>query len=124
MPSADSKGSYVDCAPDPVSVAPDAAEEGEVVHDVVEKTSYINVDYDSKTKVVAEYSDTKKIYDLTDGNITTVNSERSSCPEVSSQPSFIGKDACDVNDTSFQSIMKFDVDFRVVLYAFVMLSGA
>ena len=39
------------------------------------------------------------------------------------QPSFIGKEASGIHDTTFQSIMKCDVDIRKDLYANVVLSG-
>jgi len=52
-----------------------------------------------------------------------VGSERFRCPEVLFQPSFVGKEASGVHDTTFQSIMKCDVDIRKDLYANVVLSG-
>jgi len=39
------------------------------------------------------------------------------------QPSFVGKEASGIHDTTFQSIMKCDVDIRKDLYANVVLSG-
>merc|ERR1711948_192163 len=62
-------------------------------------------------------------YELPDGNIITVGSERFRCPEVLFQPSFVGKEASGIHDTTFQSIMKCDVDIRKDLYANVVLSG-
>ena len=56
-------------------------------------------------------------------NIITVGSERFRCPEVLFQPSFVGKEASGIHDTTFQSIMKCDVDIRKDLYANVVLSG-
>ena len=44
-------------------------------------------------------------------------------PEVLFQPSFIGKEASGIHDTTFQSIMKCDVDIRKDLYANIVLSG-
>merc|ERR1712168_274236 len=61
--------------------------------------------------------------ELPDGNIITVVSERFRCPEVLFQPSFVGKEASGIHDTTFQSIMKCDVDIRKDLYANVVLSG-
>merc|ERR1712241_729770 len=74
-------------------------------------------------KESSESSDKEKTYELPDGNIITVGSERFRCPEVLFQPSFIGKEASGVHDTTFQSIMKCDVDIRKDLYANVVLSG-
>jgi hypothetical protein len=44
--------------------------------------------------------------------------------EVLFQPSFIGKEASDIHDCTFQTIMKCDVDIRKDLYANIVLSGA
>ena len=52
-----------------------------------------------------------------------MGSERFRCPEVLFQPSFTGMEASGIHDTSFQSIMKCDVDIRNDLYANIVLSG-
>jgi len=97
--------------------------EREIVRDVKEKLSYIALDFDTEMKESTENSDKEKTYELPDGNIITVGSERFRCPEVLFQPSFLGKEASGVHDTTFQSIMKCDVDIRKDLYANVVLSG-
>jgi actin-related protein len=97
--------------------------EREIVRDVKEKLSYIALDYDTEMKAATESSDKEKTYELPDGNIITVGSERFRCAEVLFQPSFIGKEASGIHDTTFQSIMKCDVDIRKDLYANVVLSG-
>merc|ERR1719265_1096439 len=74
-------------------------------------------------KEASESSDKEKTYELPDGNIITVGSERFRCPEVLFQPSFVGKEASGIHDTTFQSIMKCDVDIRKDLYANIVLSG-
>jgi actin beta/gamma 1 len=97
--------------------------EREIVRDVKEKLSYIALDFDTEMKESQESSDKEKTYELPDGNIITVGAERFRCPEVLFQPSFIGKEASGIHDTTFQSIMKCDVDVRKDLYANVVLSG-
>merc|ERR1712013_289733 len=90
---------------------------------VKEKLTYVALDFDAEMKAASESSENEKTYELPDGNIINVGAERFRCPEVLFQPSLIGKEASGIHDTTFQSIMKCDVDIRKDLYANVVLSG-
>jgi len=97
--------------------------EREIVRDVKEKLCYIALDFDTEMKKSSESTDGEKTYELPDGNMITVGSERFRCPEVLFQPSLVGKEASGIHDTTFQSIMKCDVDIRKDLYSNIVLSG-
>jgi actin-related protein len=97
--------------------------EREIVRDIKEKLCYIALDYEAEVKSTSESAEKEKTYELPDGNIITVGSERFRCPEVLFQPSLLGKEAQGIHNTTFQSIMKCDVDIRKDLYSNVVLSG-
>ena len=97
--------------------------EREIVRGVKGKLCYIALDFDSEMKAATESSDNEKTYELPDGDIITVGRERFRCPKVLFNPSFIGKEASGILDTTFQSIMKCEVDIRKDLYSNIVLSG-
>ena len=78
--------------------------------DVKEKVAYNVKDFDKEVQEAGESSDKEKTYELPDGSIITVGSERLRCPEVLFQPSLVGKETSGIHDTIFQSIMKCEVD--------------
>nr|GFB72217.1 hypothetical protein [Tanacetum cinerariifolium] len=49
--------------------------------------------------------------------------ERLGCPEVLFQPSMIEMEAAGIHETTYNSIMKCDVDIRKDLYGNIILSG-
>ena len=74
-------------------------------------------------KVATVSSDKVKTYKLPDGNMVSVGSERFCCPEVLSQSSLANKEALRIQDTTFQSIRKSDVDICKDPYANLVFSG-
>merc|ERR1712032_1365016 len=97
--------------------------EREIVRDLKEKLCYVALDFDMELKVATDTAAREKTYELPDGNIISVGSERFRCPEVLFQPSLVGKEASGIHEATFRSIMQCDIDVRRALYANVVLSG-
>merc|ERR1712130_878920 len=62
-------------------------------------------------------------YALPHAIVITIGNERFRCPEALFQPSFLGMEACGIHETTYNSIMKCDVDIRKDLYANTVMSG-
>ena len=95
--------------------------EREIVRDIKEKLCYVALDFEEHFEA---NKDAERDYELPDGNIIQIGSERFCCPEALMKPEKIGLQySKGVHEQTVCSITKCDVELHRDLYANIVLSG-
>jgi actin len=97
--------------------------EREIARDIKEKLTYVSLDYETDLKEAGKNSSVEAQYEMPDGEMITIGTERFRCPEVLFKPSLIGKEFPGIHEQCYNSIMKSDMDIRKDLYSNIVLSG-
>ncbi len=97
--------------------------EREIVKDIKEKHCYIALDYDQELEESKTGSSKEQDYQMPDGSMISVGSERFRCPEVLFKPDMAGYEFGGMHKKCYESINKSDVDVRKDLYQNILLSG-
>ena len=92
--------------------------------DIKKACCYVALDYDNEINIAAaESSSIEKSYELPDGEMIVVGSERFRCPEVLFQPQLMDMQVGGIHELVVESIGKCDIVLRRELYHNIVLSG-
>lgn len=95
----------------------------EIVRDIKQELCYVAEDYQKESTTGTADPTLEKEYELPDGQVINVSTERFMCPEALFKPDLLGSEMTGMHETCFSSIQKCDIDIRKDLYGNIVMSG-
>lgn len=95
----------------------------ETVRQIKEKVCYVGYDMEIERKLAQETTTLITQYELPDGRVIKIGSERYEAPEVLFNPGLLDLEDDGVHDMLFNMIQEADIDLRASFYKHIVLSG-
>jgi len=95
----------------------------DTVRQIKEKVCYIGYDLEVEQRLALETTTLITKYELPDGRVIKIGSERYQAPEVMFNPSLIDCESDGVHEMLFNMIQEADIDLRSHFYKHIVLSG-
>jgi len=95
----------------------------DTVRDIKEKHCYVGYDLDVEKRLALETTTLMQTYELPDGRVIKIGSERYEAPEVLFNPHLLDMESFGMAEMLFNCINEADMDLRADFYKHIVLSG-
>jgi actin-related protein 2 len=95
----------------------------DTVRQIKEKHCYVGYDMEVEKRLALETTTLMRTYELPDGRVIKIGSERYEAPEVLFNPSLLDLESVGMGEMLFNCIQEADIDLRSEFYKHIVLSG-